>query len=132
MNPGEGPGPAAAAPLPGLTLRESSLDSAQVWRGRIRVEPASPFFDGHFESRPILPGIAQLALVFDAVGGRSGGRARVVGIRSLRWRKLVGPGDSLDLRVEPADADGEVRFEIRLEGSLVSAGVLVVAREHDG
>ena len=131
MNPLEAPGPPLLAPLPGLTLREWSLDSAEAWRGRVDVEPGGPFFAGHFEGRPILPGIAQLALVFHAVRGRARGQARVVGIRSLRWRRQVGPGHSLDLRVGAVDANGEVRFEIRLEGSVAAAGVLLVARERD-
>jgi 3-hydroxymyristoyl/3-hydroxydecanoyl-(acyl carrier protein) dehydratase len=112
--------------LPGLTPLESSLDGAGTWHGRIRVEPASPFFDGHFEGRPLLPGIAQLALIVEVLGRISAGRARVSEVRSLQLRRFVRPGDVLDVEIQAADTGGLVHFQTQLEERIAASGLLVL------
>ena len=79
----------------------------------------SPFFTGHFPGHPILPGIAHLALVAQALGGAS-----IAEIPSLRLRSPVRPGDVLAAKIDgPADT-GTVRFEMRRDDEVVSNGTL--------
>lgn len=86
---------------------------------RLEIPPDSPFFAGHFPGRPILPGIAHLALV--------AGDRPVAEVRTLKLRKPVLPGDVLDLSLE--EAEDLVRFEIRRGGEVVSNGVLRIGEE---
>jgi 3-hydroxyacyl-[acyl-carrier-protein] dehydratase len=83
------------------------------------IVPDEAFFAGHFPGRPILPGVAQLEIVRRALGG-SGLRE----IRGVRLRKLVLPGESLDLALTELE-NGAVRFELRRGGEVVSGGVVV-------
>jgi len=72
-----------------------------------------PWFEGHFPGRPILPGIAALALVVDALGG--GPLRRIV---NARFRHLIGPGDRLTLDATETAA-GAVRAVLSREGTTV-------------
>ena len=95
------------------------LDAGTSGQGRLfRVEipAASPLFTGHFPGRPILPGIAHLAFVERALG------SPLSAVRSLKLRRLVTPGEALDLLLFPADGNGWTRFEVRHEGEMVSGG----------
>jgi 3-hydroxyacyl-[acyl-carrier-protein] dehydratase len=69
-----------------------------------------PFFQGHFPSRPVFPGVlileamaqaaAILSLKNEATMPDSDSLYYFVGIDSARFKKPVGPGDQLVLEVE--------------------------------
>jgi predicted hotdog family 3-hydroxylacyl-ACP dehydratase len=85
-------------------------------RFRVEIPSASSLFAGHFPGRPILPGIAHLAFVERALG------SPLAAVRSLKLRRLVAPGEALDLLLFAADGNGWTRFEVRHEGEMVSGG----------
>lgn len=89
----------------------------------IEIPAGGPLFEGHFPGRPILAGIAELALIARAVA-RSDGPASVRSIPFLRFRGLVMPGDTLEVAALPAGADGATRFEARRAGTLVANGAI--------
>lgn len=71
-------------------------------RARWHVDPAAPFFAGHFPGNPILPGVlivealAQTgALAALAEPGVAGKLALFAGIGRARFRRVVRPGDEL-------------------------------------
>lgn len=80
-----------------------------------------PAFDGHFPGQPLLPGVALLAEVLEAVL-REPALAALVGtaprIGAAKFLAPVRPGAQLALQLE-ASARG-VRFELR-EGERVAA-----------
>jgi 3-hydroxyacyl-[acyl-carrier-protein] dehydratase len=92
---------------------------------RVEVPAASPLFAGHFPGSPILPGIAQLAMLEAALAGSA-----LREIRILRFRNLVLPGDALELRAALPGADGAVRFDLRRGGEPVSDGTAVFGPFH--
>jgi 3-hydroxymyristoyl/3-hydroxydecanoyl-(acyl carrier protein) dehydratase len=99
------------------------------WLLRVRIPETSPLFTGHFPGHPILPGVAQLALVTRALGEWQGREIALAGVRSLKLRQPVGPGDTLAVRLSRRADDGSVPFVIQRagekEGETVSRGTVL-------
>ncbi len=91
-----------------------------------------PHFQGHFPSRPIMPGVliveamAQTAgvLVVHTLGPESEGKlVYFMTIDDARFRKPVTPGDTLHIHVVKQRSRGNVwkfKGEARVEGTLVA------------
>ena len=112
--------------------REDGTPEARL---TVEIPPESPAFRGHFPGRPILPAVAQLALVEQGLVRRSAADGRavpaIVEISGLRLRRTVGPGDRLDLELHATGEAGAHRFEIRSDGGAVSAGTVRTATTGD-
>ncbi len=108
---------------PGIQILEAS-EEASVSVARVLVATGGPCFNGHFEGDPILPGIAQIGTVLGVLERVTGPR-ELRGLRSLRLKRLVRPGDVLEVRVERPGAEGISTFEVKAGGQNVAAGSLV-------
>ena len=87
---------------------------------RVVLEADDRFFAGHFPDSPILPGVAQLALLERELS-RIAGRPLALGaLRKLRFRRPAFPGDALDLEASPRGA--ETTFVWRRAGEVVADG----------
>ncbi len=82
---------------------EPGVSAAGLWR----LTGDEWFFTGHFPGRPTLPGvlmceaIAQMgAIAVLADGAHTGKLPLFGGLDGARFRRQVGPGDTLELRVE--------------------------------
>lgn len=96
---------------------EAHLDAASLW------------FSGHFPEEPILPGVAVLSMVaetFRRQGSDEHGRISVKGIRKVRFRRPVRPGETLKISASPLTAGrGPVfRFEAAVGGQTVCTGLM--------
>ena len=90
----------------------------------IELPAGDPLFEGHFPGRPILPGIAELVLVWRVLSHPSG-PPEISGIPFARFRGLVVPSDVLQISVEPGRKGGD-RFEVRRGVELVANGALAL------
>jgi 3-hydroxymyristoyl/3-hydroxydecanoyl-(acyl carrier protein) dehydratase len=91
-----------------------------------KVSARSRCFDGHFDGAPVLPAVAHVAVAVSACATRAGRPVVLTGLRELRVRRPLGPGDDVEV-VLTVEADAaNVAFDIRRRGEPVSAGVLVV------
>jgi 3-hydroxyacyl-[acyl-carrier-protein] dehydratase len=66
-----------------------------------------PFFQGHFPGRPIMPGVLQLealaqlgAVLLGHMEQAKGKLGVFTGIDNVRFRRMVFPGDKLEMRAE--------------------------------
>jgi 3-hydroxymyristoyl/3-hydroxydecanoyl-(acyl carrier protein) dehydratase len=88
----------------------------------ITIPTDGPLFEGHFPGRPILPGIAELALVAAALSP-AGATGDLSAIPFVRFRGLVLPGDVLEIEASPR-GEGDIRFEARRAGAVVANGAV--------
>jgi 3-hydroxymyristoyl/3-hydroxydecanoyl-(acyl carrier protein) dehydratase len=79
----------------------------------LRVPDEGPHFEGHFPGRPILPGVALLALVAAALD-----RGAIRRIAHARFRSVVGPGERLSMDAQRV-ADDALRIALRRDRAVV-------------
>jgi 3-hydroxyacyl-[acyl-carrier-protein] dehydratase len=98
----------------------------------IDVPSAGAWFEGHFPGRPILPGVAELALVVEALAREAGRPVPLQGIAFARLRQLVLPGDRLELIARELIArESEVarlRIDLKRDDVLVANGELILGQ----
>jgi 3-hydroxymyristoyl/3-hydroxydecanoyl-(acyl carrier protein) dehydratase len=96
---------------------------------RIWINPDSPWFSGHFPDNPILPGIAQLTMVFDVICQVKNERFQLEEIKRVRFKRIIRPNDSIEIIVRP---DGPMPltylFRVESDGELACSGRLSVIR----
>lgn len=90
----------------------------------IDVPSGGAWFEGHFPGRPILPGVAELALAAHVLG-QAGSPLALQGIAFARLRQLVLPGDRLELVARRQDA-AHLRFDLKRDGILVANAEFIV------
>ena len=105
--------------------------------GLKNVSTNEPFFQGHFPSNPIMPGVlivealAQVGAVAILSQAASKGKlALFAGINDFRFRKPVLPGDTLHLNVNLTRMRGLVGKGIaraEVDGKVVAEGELLFA-----
>jgi 3-hydroxymyristoyl/3-hydroxydecanoyl-(acyl carrier protein) dehydratase len=90
----------------------------------------SLWFSGHFPGNPILPGIAILAMVKEAIlrGEREKGRnISVTGVRRIRFRLPAKPDDMLDISYSalPEKEKLTYSFKVSLTGQVMCLGTML-------
>ena len=95
----------------------------------VRIPADSPWFDGHFPGKPLLPGVAQLGLVRDLIRRASGRPGCVVRVSRVRFKQMILPDQPLNVTVEAPDSSGCHRFRISSEQGVISTGQLWLAAE---
>lgn len=97
-------------------------------RFRVHVPPDLVFFEGHFEGRPMLPGVAQLVALAERRAREAwphlGPARRMV---RVKFQAVILPGDELVLTLERAtsDVDETVRYRLARGEEPASTGAIV-------
>jgi len=102
-----------------------SEPAGEGWVLAVRIPVDSPLFAGHFPGHPILPGVAHLGLVTRALSDWRGREVALAGVRSLKLRRPVGPGETLEVRLAAPGEDGSVGFTLTRDGEALSRGTVL-------
>ena len=107
-------------------------DSEQIV-AEIQAPPDSPWFDGHFPGQPILPGIAQLGMVFDVIRRFGNPDMQITQISRVRFKQMIRPDDHLQVMVAPRKGHaGSYTFRIMLDTELACSGLMTVETKGEG
>lgn len=100
---------------------------ADALRADVHVPPGSSWFDGHFPDAPVLPGIAQLGMVFDLIRNDFKVPVRITEVSRVRFKQIILPDDRLVVTAEPRPTrPGSYAFRITKGNELVCSGTMVV------
>jgi 3-hydroxyacyl-[acyl-carrier-protein] dehydratase len=119
--------------------RVTSVTAGQVIRGYKNVSINEPYFNGHFPSDPIMPGVliiealtqigGILAYVTDPFDAQ-GSLMYFLGIDKAKFRHPVRPGDRLDLEVKIVGHHSNVwrlKGEATVDGTLCAEGQMLAS-----
>ena len=97
---------------PGYEIRNIQAD-ASVITAEIIVRSGSLWFDGHFPDNPILPGIAQMEMVFEVMRRTIGPDLKLEGFKRVRFKQLIRPDTLISVMIKPI-VTIRGRYEYRL------------------
>ncbi|MEJ2283659.1 MAG: FabA/FabZ family ACP-dehydratase [Desulfobacterales bacterium] len=96
----------------------------------IHVPSDSPWFDGHFPGEPILPGVAQIGMVFEAIRKAQKQELKVSSVRRVRFKSIIRPDDRLKIIAAPLKQEnGSYSFRILVQDETVCSGVMAVENQ---
>jgi 3-hydroxymyristoyl/3-hydroxydecanoyl-(acyl carrier protein) dehydratase len=85
----------------------------------------SKWFQGHFPGDPLVPALAQLAVVREALGSMGTQPCALTELKRIKFKAMIRPGDSLRLEITPQPASPE-RYSYRLfKGSDIAGSGMV-------
>lgn len=94
----------------------------------LRVPADSAWFDGHFPDAPVLPGIAQLAAVYELIDSAFPDTISVSELSRVRFKQIILPEERLEVAAEPKRGKKNVyAFRITKGGELACSGTMRVA-----
>lgn len=98
----------------------------EAMRAETSVSPDSPWFSGHFPNDPLLPGIAQLAMVKDLIRLFYPEELILAGVRRIRFKQVIRPDDCITIEANPDPKKRtEFQFVLRAEEVVACSGKLV-------
>lgn len=97
----------------------------------VTIAADSSWFSGHFPGDPILPGIAQLRMVADLIVTSSAIPLRIAGLSRVKFRKIVRPGEVLDIHVKSGNTPEQYSFTITSGGEDVCSGWIYVNQKEN-
>jgi 3-hydroxyacyl-[acyl-carrier-protein] dehydratase len=122
-----------------LVDRVVEVEAGKRVKAYKNVSANEPFFNGHFPGMPVMPGVLQLealaqtsAFLTSSLDGFNPGTqvAFLMSMDEVKFRRLVEPGDRLDLEVELLQSRrGIIKVQGRssVDGERASEAIITVA-----
>jgi predicted hotdog family 3-hydroxylacyl-ACP dehydratase/3-hydroxymyristoyl/3-hydroxydecanoyl-(acyl carrier protein) dehydratase len=111
-----------AGPREPRLLEERREEDEGVLRFEVPADLAQ--LDGHFDGFPVVPGVAQLGWVMQALEREVGSEIGVSSIEALKFRQVLRPGQRFELRFSCRPSEGRARFELTEGDSVFASGRL--------
>ena len=102
------------------------------WRVEADVPQDTDYVRGHFPGAPIVPAVAQFALLSQAASACWRQAVEIAGVVDVRFKGQVEPGQRLEVSITPHEPAEELRFRLTTGGKPVSQGVLRTRTEPNG
>ena len=113
-------------------LKEMNRSEENEITADIHVPSDSPWFDGHFPGEPILPGVAQIGMVLDAIRKARKRDLRISSVRRVRFKRIIRPDDQLKIIAAPLKKEADsYSFRILIQDEAVCSGVMTVENRKD-
>ncbi|MFO7860269.1 MAG: hypothetical protein R6U41_03490 [Desulfosalsimonas sp.] len=104
-------------------LENLEADSEGGIRARAVVPADSPWFAGHFPDNPILPAIAQLAIVFDMIQKATGLEQNPGAVNRVKYRRIIRPDEAIHVAVSPVEGKpGVFSFQMSVDEEMACKG----------
>ncbi len=100
------------------------MEEAEI-TASVTTDGDSPWFSGHFPDNPILPGIAQLKMVADLLATPFHGKVCITGLSRVKFRKIIRPGEQLDIHLTYGNTDNQCMFRITSGNENVCSGKML-------
>ncbi len=114
------------------TLTNITRSESGEIRADVHVPPDSVWFRGHFPQEPVLPGIAQLAMVVEALDRIQGPPLKVASVSRIRFKQRVGPDERLRVFASAREnKPGAFSFRIMAADELVCSGIITVENRNE-
>jgi 3-hydroxyacyl-[acyl-carrier-protein] dehydratase len=92
----------------------------------------SPWFSGHFPGEPILPGIAELSMVYDLVKKKFAENAknfRITSLKKIRFKFIVKPEEILDILISSVDnLNNTYSFKLLKDKNIACTGIITIEK----
>ncbi|PKN69225.1 MAG: hypothetical protein CVU54_10790 [Deltaproteobacteria bacterium HGW-Deltaproteobacteria-12] len=107
-------------------------------QNRIEVEafvpPNSPWFSGHFPGAPILPGIALIHLVWQAISREAGERGeelRLHTLKRVRFSQPVRPGEAFSAIITGGEPGNEAVYSFKVVSgeNVICSGLIAAVKK---
>ena len=114
-------------------LKEVKRVADDKLEARAYVPEDSDWFTGHFPGEPILPGIALLQTVYDAIVRDAQDRGESVQLSSLKRIRFTGPvrpGEKFSLSLSREEAKEELLFHFKAAAgeNIICSGLVAVKK----
>jgi len=92
----------------------------------------SPWFSGHFPGEPILPGVALLGMVFDAIKQACGKNIKISGVKRVKFKQIIKPGDKIQIIAREKNGDNSLyTFQVMVDSHIACNGIITVEQMID-
>lgn len=102
--------------------------TASVLEAKLVFPPDTECFDGHFPGFPVLAGVAQLFFIRHFAIEAFGAYPERVVYRKLKFRRVVRPSETVDMRLERGE-DGAIVFVLSVGGEPAATGIVEEYRQ---
>lgn len=114
-------------------LREVKTKEQNRIEAQAFVPTDSLWFSGHFPGEPILPGMALVHLVWQAIVRDAGKKCEKISlnaVKRVRFTKPVRPGENLSVLITGSEEGGEAvySFKIVSRGNVICSGVIAAKK----
>jgi len=93
------------------------------------VSGKSPWFSGHFPGEPILPGVALLGMVFDAIKQAFGKNLKISRVKRVKFKKIIKPGDKIQIIAKEKNDDNSLySFQVMIDSKIACNGIMIVGK----
>lgn len=114
------------------SLSDFQYSSSDNIFSRAVIPADSPWFSGHFPGEPIVPGIAELSIVYNVIKKyyqEQGSGIKITSIKKVRFRYPLKPDEILEIKILKDSGNGDLyKFEIISANGAACSGLISIEK----